>query len=280
MQRFVHGFLGFLAEALETFCHALRTFLDRESHVEFAGDESEITQIAEQVEFAVGDDGAFQKHHLAEIRRHFVGPHAYGTDITVETHNEFLTQRVDWRVGDLCEMLAEVCVHQLGKLGQHSQWGVFAHGIDRFLGVDGHGNHDFLYFLAGVEECFFQALGLFHFHGDFSAGGYGIEVDAVAAEPVAVRKLVGQLLLDFFIVVDFTFLHVHDHHLAGTQTSFLLDFGCFEGEHAGLGGDDHSVVVGDKVAGRTQTVAVEHAAGVAAVGKQQGCRTVPCLHED
>ena len=50
------------------------------------------------------------------------------------------------------------------------------------------------------------------------------------------------------------------------------------GQHARLGGHDHQIVIGDDVAGRAQTVAIEGGADLATVGEGHGSRPVPGLH--
>lgn len=44
-------------------------------------------------------------------------------------------QRVDWRVGYLSKLLAEVVVNNARLAGEHGEWGVVAHRTDRFLTV-------------------------------------------------------------------------------------------------------------------------------------------------
>ncbi|CQR22323.1 Uncharacterised protein [Yersinia enterocolitica] len=44
-----------------------------------------------------------------------------------QRHNMRFTQRIDWRVGDLRELLAEVIVNNARAAGKHGKWGVIAH---------------------------------------------------------------------------------------------------------------------------------------------------------
>ncbi|VDA08082.1 hypothetical protein BANRA_00002 [Escherichia coli] len=44
-------------------------------------------------------------------------------------------QRVDWRVGYLSKLLAEVVVNNARLAGEHGEWGIVAHRTDRFLTV-------------------------------------------------------------------------------------------------------------------------------------------------
>lgn len=101
----------------------------------------------------------------------------------------------------------------------------------------------------------------------FSAGGNLVEYDAVALQPVAVRKFSGKFFLKFRVIIYLSLLHVYHQHLAGAQASFLLHFRCFERKHSYLRRHYHSAVVGNQIAGRTQTVSVKHAAGITSVAE-------------
>ena len=79
-------------------------------------------------------------------------------------------------------------------------------------------------------------------------------------EPLAVRVLGGELLLDLLVVDDATLAGVDQEHLAGLQTALADDLGRVDVDHADLGRHDDEVVVGDPVAARAQPVAVEHGA--------------------
>ena len=104
--------------------------------------------------------------------------------------------------------------------------------------------------------------------------------NAVLLQPFAVGVFRRQFFFQFRVVEDFSFLRVNHQHFARLQPPFLFDFRRCEGQCARLGRHHHHVVVRNQVAGRAQAVTVEHAAGVAAVGEQQGGRPVPGLHED
>ena len=89
----------------------------------------------------------------------------------------------------------------------------------------------------------------------------------------------GQCLLELGVVIYLPFLHIHHHHLAGTETPFLAYLGRVEGEDACLGGDDDSVIVSDEITCRAESVTVEHTSGIASVAEQQRRRAVPRLHK-
>jgi hypothetical protein len=81
------------------------------------------------------------------------------------------------------------------------------------------------------------------------------------------------------LVVDHAaLLQVDQEHLARLQAPFLDDLVLGNRQHAGFGGHDDQVVVGDAVARRTQAVAVQRGADLAPVGEHDGGRAVPGLH--
>jgi hypothetical protein len=112
-------------------------------------------------------------------------------------------------------------------------------------------------------------------------GGFGfelVELDAHRLDPLLVRLGVGVGVLQFLVVDDAAGVEVDQEHLARLQAPFLDDLGLGNRQHAGFGSHHHQVVVGDDVAGRTQAVAVQRAADVAAVGEGHRGRAVPRLH--
>ena len=97
-------------------------------------------------------------------------------------------------------------------------------------------------------------------------------------QPVAVRVLGGERVLDLLVVDDAALAGVDQEHAAGLQAALADDLGRIDVEHADLGGHDHEVVVGHPVAARPQAVAVEHGADHGAVGEGDARRAVPRLH--
>ena len=121
----------------------------------------------------------------------------------------------------------------------------------RLLGVDYHWQDYAVHFLSVVAEGGEQPTVIGNIVADLAAGADSVEVYAVELQPVAVWMLACKGGLQFFVLVDAPLLHIDHHHFAGTQTPFLADFRWLEGEHACLRGENHSVVLGDEVAGRT-----------------------------
>ena len=165
-------------------------------------------------------------------------------------------------------------------VGEHCQWRVVTHRGCRLLALGGHrddGSVDV--FLAEAELQFLAGEVLYRVFHLTSAAEF-LQLDAVGVEPLAVRMLGSQTLLDFAIVVYLAFLCVDEENLTRLQTTFLCHLGRIEVHDAYLGGHYHHVVLGDGVAGRAKTVSVEHTAGIASVAEEQSGRSVPRFHQD
>ena len=92
--------------------------------------------------------------------------------------------------------------------------------------------------------------------------------------------LVGKTVLNLTIIVNLSFLSIYKQNLTRLQTSLLGNLCRVEVHNTNLRGDNHRVVLGDGVTGRTQTITVEHTTGKASVGEQQCGRSVPWLHQN
>ena len=216
-----------------------------------------------------------------------------GSDEGDQRHHQLLADRVDRRVGDLCKQLFEIVVEGLVLVGQDSQRRVVAHRAGGFFAVAGHRRHQEADVLLGVAEGLlaiedrdlldragsvggrFVAAG----HCSDVAGGDFFELDADTLDPLAIGLARRQLVLEFGVVDDATLLEVDQEHLARLQAPLFGDARIGDlGQHARLGGHHHQIVIGDDVARRTQTVAIEGGADLATVGEGHGGRAVPGLH--
>ena len=281
---FVDTVAGLFAEVFNCVPEVGSSFLpivgDLEKNRELYGREALVADVAEQVELGIRQYRMRQTDHLAvlAVRRQDSGTDP--ADVFVERHYCLLADRVDRRVGDLSELLAEVVEEALRTLADDCQRRIVAHGRN---GLDPSFDHRlegiFDVFSRKSEENFFaQEIRLFVF--DLTSALKVLQLDSVAAEPLTVRVLEGETLLDLRIIENLAFLHVHKEHLARFKATFLRDVFRRGLEYADLAGDHQHVLFGDGVSCRTETVAVKHSAGVAAVGKEQGRRAVPWLHED
>ena len=99
-------------------------------------------------------------------------------------------------------------------------------------------------------------------------------------QPFVVGVLLGELPFDLGIGEDLPLLGIDHEDLARFEPPLRFDLGRGNLQYARFGGDDHQSVARDQVARRAQSVAVEHASGVAPVGEEDGCGAVPRRHED
>ena len=204
---------------------------------------------------------------------------ALGTEAGLVGGDNFFADTVDRRVGHLGEQLLEIIVEQTRLVGENGKRGVVTHRADALDAVLGHGGKDRALVLVGVAEGELAlvervAVG----GGQLGGGGQVVEVDEVLVEPGAVGEFGGELALDFLIGDDAALIGVHEEHLARLDTALFNDVGVRDVEHAGLGGEDDEVVLGDVVAGGAQAVAVENRADALAVGEGHGGRAVPRFH--
>ena len=92
----------------------------------------------------------FQPHrrvHLVDVQQ--VG---LGADKRHQRHHDGLADRVDRRVGHLCEQLLEVVVQRLVLVRQHGQRAVVAHRADALFAGLGHRREQELDVFLGVSE--------------------------------------------------------------------------------------------------------------------------------
>jgi hypothetical protein len=90
---------------------------------------------------------------------------------------------------------------------------------------------------------------------------------------------VGDLGLDRVVGDDFALFHVDQQHAARLKPPLLDDLLFRYRQHAGFRRHDDEIIVGDDIAGRTQTVAVERRADLAAIGEGNRCRAIPWFHQ-
>ena len=277
---FIHAALRILAELVESVAQSGFALCTLKEYGQFDRVETLVTDVAEDIQLGVVQDGMGQTHHLAVglVGREDAGAHA--SDILGERHHQFLTDGVDGRVGYLGKLLAEIVEENLGLVGEHGQRGVVTHGCGWLLGLGRHGYDgavDILFAIAEHHFVFYQVgHGILH----LASALQFLQLDAVGREPLAVRMGSGKALLDFSVIIDLAFLGVNQQNLAGLQTALLGNLSGVEVHDTHLTGHYHHVVLGDGVTGGAQTVAVEHTAGISAVAEKQGCRTVPRLHQD
>ena len=198
----------------------------------------------------------------------------------VQRHDQPFAQRVDGRVRHLREKLAEIRVEQPRLEREHGQRRVVAHGPVRLRAFLEHGLEDHVEFLAAVAEGdlalgqgedveFLRGLG----QGvAFRQGG---QPDHVFVEPLAVRLLGGEAVLDVGVPQEGLANGIDRDHLARAEAAFLDDVRVVEFHHAHLRAEGEDAVVGQLVPRRAQAVAVQARADGVAVAEHQRRRAVP-----
>jgi hypothetical protein len=73
-----------------------------------------------------------------------------------------------------------------------------------------------------------------------------VELDAQVLDPLLVGLGVDDVGLELFVVDHATLLQVDQQHLAGLQAPLAHDLAIGHGQHAGFGGQDHQIVIGDQ----------------------------------
>ena len=241
-------------------------------HVALAVDVADLGQVV------VGEDRERQ-HDLAARRRRRVEQVGLGADAPRERGDELLADRVEGRVGDLREQLAEVVEDQPWLRAQRRDRRVGAHRADRLGAGVGHRGEQDPQLLLGVAEDLLapgdRGVGVH----DVLALGHVVEVHQAGVQPLVVRVLGGQLGLDLLVLDDAVLVGVDEEHPARLEPALAHDPRLVDVEDADLGGEHDEAVVGHPVARGAQAVAVEDGADLAAVAEHHAGRPVPGLHQ-
>ena len=276
---FVNRRLCRAAQVLDALAQSARSLLLVEEHRQFLGVEALVADVAEYVELRVGYDRLWQAHHLAVglVWCQYAAAHA--SDILGQRHHKLLSDRVDGWVCHLRELLAEVVEEYLRTVAYDSQRSVVAHRCDRLLTGCRHRHDCLFYVLLSESEGSQLAVVVLDAVGNVASALQVLQADAVCREPFAVRVRLGELSLDFAVVVYFAFLGVYEQNLARLQSAFAHDLAWLEVHHSDLARHYHHAAFSYGVAAWAQTVSVEHSAGIASVAEEQRRRSVPWLHE-
>ena len=199
----------------------------------------------------------------------------------LEAHHPPFAQRIDRRVGDLAELLAEEMVQAAMPLGEHGQGRVVTHRAQGLLGIEDHGREDQLEILdrQAVERLATLELAALQLQRARAARGDQILEMANVLDPLAVGLLLGEVILERVVAVEDAGLQVDADHLARADAPLLDDRGVLERHHAGLGAHHQQAVAGAAVAQRPEAVAVHAGDHPATIGGDQRCRPVPGLHD-
>ena len=277
----VDGCLGLGAESLDGGFESLGTVTSRPGHVqrfgrEVVGDGLQRFELMGKQEGRLEMDDPGMLLGLGEQV-------ALRSDIGLDRHDQVLTDRVDWRVGDLGEQLLEVRVEKLRLQRQDRQGGVIAHRVDGLLCVAHQGGNGHVHFFLVVAEGDLLLRQAEDVEIIGWSGGSRVDfldkADALALHPLAVGLAGGELFLDFAVMGHRTFFEVDDDDFAGGETAFFYDGGIVDKGSADFGSEREQAIVGDLVASRPQAVAVKTGGDRFAVGECQRGRAIPGLRE-
>ena len=196
--------------------------------------------------------------------------------------DHMLAQGVDRRVRDLGKQLIEVVEERARLLGQAGQRRIDTHRGERRLALLGHGTHDFVNIIPVIPE-------LGHAHGGGHLGILGgrgrdglverVDGQRLFGDPVAIGLFLGVTGAQLVVVDDAAAGKIDLEHLARSQTAARQDVLGADLDGAHLARQHKAAVARHVVAGGAQAVAVEGGTQRATVGKGDGRRAVPGLHE-
>ena len=193
-----------------------------------------------------------------------------------------LAQGIDRRIRDLSEQLIEVVKERTRLLGQAGQRRIDTHRGERGLALLGHGAHDLVNIIPVIAE-------LGHAHGGGHLGILGgrgrgglierVDGQCLLGNPVAVGLLLGIAGAQLVVVDHAAAGKIDLEHLARSQAAARQDVLGAHLDGAHLACQHKAAIARHVVAGGAQAVAVEGGAQRATVGKGDGRRAVPGLHE-
>ena len=147
----IHSLFSLDAHLLNTFFEPFGAIFHCKRHRHFAGVEALVAQVAEDIEFAIGDNRTLKFHHFAQFLLRAEQIHIQRADIAIEAHHKLLTQRVDRRICYLGKMLAEEVKQWLWFVAENSERSVVTHRIDRLFGFGNHW-HNYTLDIFAVEK--------------------------------------------------------------------------------------------------------------------------------
>ncbi len=230
----------------------------------------------------VGEDrlADFEPLVRARVAAQQVGARA---DHRQQAHHQFLADRVDRRVGDLCEVLLEVVEQQPRTVRQHRDRGVAAHRADRIVARLRHRLEEAEDVLLGVAERLLALQQVARRLGHRRQ--FGLDVVEVfqlvlrVVEPLGIGLGPRELGLQFLVLDDPPLLEIDEQHPAWLEPPLAHDVLFGERQHAAFRSEADEIVLRHAVARRTQTVAIERRADLAAVGEAHRRGAVPRLHQ-
>ena len=271
------GLLGLLADAVERVPQpAVGAGIEGAVDGALVGAE----MVLDRLELGRGQDGALELQD-AGLARVLVVDVAEIAEAGLEAHHPPFAQRIDRRVGDLAELLAEEVVQAAIVLRQHRERRVVAHRAHGLLGVEHHRREDQLHVLDGqpVEGLAAAQLGPLEARRRERQRAHPLVEVGDVLDPAAVGLEAGQMVLELDVVVECAGDQIDRDVLAGADPALLDHIVVDQRHHAGLGADHQQAVAGARVAHRPQPAAVEAGHDPARIGGDDRGRPVPRLHD-
>ena len=167
----------------------------------------------------IGQDRVIHLQNLTVFRLLFQKVAVF-SHINGGTGDDLLTDRIDWRVGNLCKKLFEIIKKRTVLFGKHSQRGIHTHGSRSFAAVQRHLQNGFPVLLIGIAKGLLQPCPLFIgklFHLDVRDLQV-MKLYQVAVQPFAVRLFFRIVFFQLFILKDLMLHRIHKKHFSGMQT--------------------------------------------------------------
>ena len=209
------------------------------------------------------------QQHLLGILRRGVEHAAFQADLRGQRHDQAFAQRVDWRIRDLGERLAEILVQRPRLQRQHRDRRVVAHGAGRFGFVERERLEDHVALLARQRKLLLEAcqhLRSERLGGEPRIDQVRLQVRDALAQPALERRAGAIDVVDRGVVEHAVLDEVDRDHLAGAEPALGDDALGRQVPQSGFGGYDQVLRLTAPACG-AQAVAVERAGGVPRVAQ-------------
>ncbi len=243
------------------------------------GAEARLVQLLDLHQLHAGEDRIVHLQHGAVVAL-LLQKISVGADIYGGIRYDLLTKRVDGRVGYLRKELLKVVEQGLMLLGQHGQRDIMTHGSRILHAVHRHGADRAGHIVIGIAEHLVQAVtyGLRMLRNLLIGNRQLIQMQQLPIQPLTVGLTAGIKFLTLLIRDDALLLGIHQQHLARCETALCHNMLCRNIQNTYLRGENQPLIIGDVVAGRTQSVSIQGCTHQLAVTEENGSRAVPGLH--
>ena len=194
-----------------------------------------------------------------------------------QRHHHRLAQRINRRIGDLCESLAQKVVQRRHLVRQHRERRVITHAPHDFGAGGRHRFEDHAQILVPISERELQRAQLLtRLHQRLDAI-LRRQRRHVLLNPARIRPACGDFTLRGEIAHDATAGRIHQQHAAGAELAAFDDITRIEVDDTHFRTRHHHAVGADLVAARAQTVPVQRHRDLHAVAVGERRRPVPRL---